>query len=1199
MLICLESSDNVFEPESSWLSLLARPPPPDSTPKRAGKPTNVYHHSPSPLLASLFRCAAPRESGWVGATRDQWTQCQRTVGIAAVGYALGRPQIPTATRPTSRKTKPQSSRQGRPNSTAATPVLAFSTPVLEQPHPSSIRLRSGFLRRPKSSSFPDHTIPREESAMIDMAKDEKYDWRDSMFGQTNDAAVDGKALAADIIGNRSGTAKSSWLRRMSTFGSSLNGSPVSTPRPSTPSLSFSHASSAPILSTTETPILPRNKLVKRASSQRLLQGGYADHQSTSKAQVPTLRRPATSHQRSATFQHQYLRDEVEPYQDFGSFRHSIVHDGEDPIEDRSAEVWYPFFRTRNSKLVKEVSSTKRASMGSSGQTESIKRISTSPSELPTLLMATSVCPTAPDEFMQSRETHIETSFTPTRPQTFPAPSTYSSLTPPQTADDQRQRPRSSVSLTEFFPSPSPSTWKMAHPGSFRKKRGSEAAIYGRRVASAPQPSKGRRDKKSSQEKIDCIPQVDRSGSLRNSLADAGLSFEASRTRSPSSPLPSLQRFSAFEIDLPDTVPSYPTSPRPITTSSTSFRTSPVPAMSANAPGQFPVKGKPHRPSGVSLDRASTLVGSDNENSRFSGGEGDELDCQSETVYDSIRTGATGSSHSGVRGPRIESVFDASPPPELLKQNLAALQEKLSNSSVTSWGPNRDFIEEEEESLRTPMKFNGSLVADLPTPSRDESNVELSPELPQFRPQGALSLKRTEEDAFDFDDSQFDEGWAFNDAENPWDNGGLGLIATEAQYPTPLPSLPNLTLEDSTSPESTDHQDQPKSNIFEWSERMNGDRDSQHGSSPRPKTVHGKQDMERDGRPPGRRGLSTVHLRSQSVPLPPDGLSHRGVNTTSKLDAWLLGSKGVSEEWDGDFEFEEPVQSAQPQSEIEAVKNPAASNAILVPQAILERQASVHGQFGQVKELTLLVEELKRLRHQANAQGIIGGQSAELWKEAEGIINLATLDDEDQDFLDPYSPRASSFDFDPFEDDSPASQRYRRSCLVAPRESLPVKKDHSSIVQPSSHSSPAGSNLGTPPNGRPRKQSVAKAKSVLENIHQHRSSLDPPLVDAKTPQKKLPFDTTSLRDLVTRAGVVTRALKEIVRKTNDVPATPDRHLATPPDPPFSQIFQKQSHSPSAKKSPRVMKSTSGKTFLGGSIAGNDNDINGHMKMMTVV
>ena len=1035
--------------------------------------------------------------------------------------------------------------------------------------------------------------------MIDASRDEKSDWRDSVFGRKDEAAVEGKSLEADIPASRSGTARSSWLRRMSTFNSSFNGSPVSTPRPSTPSISFSHISSAPILSTTAVPTLPRNKLVKRASSQRLLQTNYADHQLSSKSQVPPLRRPATSHQRSATLQRQYSQDEVESPQDLYPMIPGVVHDGEHSPQDSLPEVWYPYFRSRISMPAKEVLSSKRDSIGSSSHTETIRRISASASEIPILLMANSICSALPDQPMPNPNTQVETPFTPVRSQTLPIPSTYSPLVRPQSADDQRHKPRSSFSLTDFFPSPSPSTWKMARSGSLRKKKGSEGAIYDRRVASAPQPSKGRRNKGSTQPEIASNPQADHSDSLRGSLADTGLSFEASRMRSPSSPLPSLQRLSAFDIDLQDTAPSYPTSPRPNTMASASVRTNPVPVMSANIPGHFSVKGKPHRPSGVSLDRASTLVGSDNEYSRLSGGDGDELDCQSETLYDSIRTGATGSSHSGVRGPRIESVFDASPPPELLKQNLAALQEKLSNGSVSSWGPNRDFIEEEEESLRIPMKFNDSLHDDLPTPSRCEPFVVSSPRLPLSSPPAAQVVKQIEEDAYNFDNSQFDEGWAFNSVENPsWDNDGLGLVADEEQYSTLSPSLTYLTPEDSTLPEFTNHQDRPKSNNFEWSDRMNGDRDSQ-GSSPRPKTVHGKQDTERDGRASGRRGPSALHLRSQSVPLPPDGLSHRGVNTTSKLDAWLLGSKGVSEEWDGDFEFEEPVRSVQSRSGVEVAEDSGTSNVILVPQAILERQASVHGQFGQVKELTLLVEELKRLRLQASAQGIMGGQSAELWKEAEGIINLATLDDEDQDFLDPHSPRSPSFDFDPFEDDSPASHRYRRSGLGAPKETIPAKKDHPSIAQTSSHSSLAGSNLGTPPSGRPRKESVAKAKSVLENIHQHRSSLDPPLVDVKTPQKKLPFDTTSLRDLVTRAGVVARALKEIVRKANDAPLTPDRHLVMPPDPPFSQIFHKQSNSPAAKKSPRVMKSTSSKTFLGGSIAGNDNDINGHMKMMTVV
>ena len=38
----------------------------------------------------------------------------------------------------------------------------------------------------------------------------------------------------------------------------------------------------------------------------------------------------------------------------------------------------------------------------------------------------------------------------------------------------------------------------------------------------------------------------------------------------------------------------------------------------------------------------------------------------------------------------------------------------------------------------------------------------------------------------------------------------------------------------------------------------------------------------------------------------------------------------------------------------------------------------------VKELTLLVEELKRLLQRAHSLNIMGGQASELWKEAEGM-----------------------------------------------------------------------------------------------------------------------------------------------------------------------------------------------------------------------
>lgn len=375
--------------------------------------------------------------------------------------------------------------------------------------------------------------------------------------------------------------------------------------------------------------------------------------------------------------------------------------------------------------------------------------------------------------------------------------------------------------------------------------------------------------------------------------------------------------------------------------------------------------------------------------------------------------------------------------------------------------------------------------------------------------------------------------------------------------------------------------------------------SPQGSSPRPRTVHGKHSKEsRGSRLSARRGPNALHLRSQSVPIPPDASGHRTHNNTHKLESWVLGNKGVSEDWDNDFEFDEPPRTNKQSSTSSDITRSASG--MLVPPAIMERQASVHGQFGQVKELTLLVEELKRLQQQASAQGIMQGQSAELWKEAEGIINLATLDEEEQDLFPPRSPRSPSNEFDPFEEDSPASHGMRRSDLPPPWEESLNGTDNTSRSQTPSRSTPDRSRYETPPTSRPRRESVAKAKSVLETIHQQRNHYNPALLDPKSPQKKLPFDTTSLRDLVTRAGVVTRALKEIVRRAENAPLSPKAPPSTPQDPPFSHMFQNPPSSPSVgNKIPRVTQSPKNGNFLGGTISGNDNEINGHLTMMTVV
>lgn len=160
-------------------------------------------------------------------------------------------------------------------------------------------------------------------------------------------------------------------------------------------------------------------------------------------------------------------------------------------------------------------------------------------------------------------------------------------------------------------------------------------------------------------------------------------------------------------------------------------------------------------------------------------------------------------------------------------------------------------------------------------------------------------------------SSEDEIWAFNEMESAInasegkesarsDSVHVGESPRPVVDSLPLPDLPRRAPSNSISP--------AKTNIFDWSEQTSSERDSFQNSSPRPKTVHGKNGKEmRGSRMSSRRGPSPLHLRSQSVPVPSDGNGHRGNSTTAKLESWVLGNKGVSEDWDNDFDFEEPTR----------------------------------------------------------------------------------------------------------------------------------------------------------------------------------------------------------------------------------------------------------------------------------------------------
>ncbi|KAL8677666.1 MAG: hypothetical protein Q9186_005928 [Xanthomendoza sp. 1 TL-2023] len=1135
-----------------------------------------------------------------------------TVGVAAIGLAFGYRPHSTNARPVSNK------RKGTPFTNSHNPHAEEMPPVTPSTLPQSASAPTTRLRKRSSMARSLSSANRLENggwtapSTPDMRVHQNQDWRQEALVENSRPSTNHANSVFEFKG--SGTVKSSWLRRMSTLSSSRNGSPVSTSIPASPSVSYSNASTAPILSgfaDANPTATHRNKLVKRTTSQRAL---------NSTTMQSTLRRPATSHQRSATLQQHYPPDE-RPVLTSTPRSSMLFHNlqEEDVSSDESVQSWQYLFRPKNFRLGKDGSSLVRSAPNSARRNETLKTIMPETTELPTLLLATSITPRSVNDFSTVDEPIEVNGYRPATPGgladevDLPWPRNTSESRKTKASTELDPTPRRSFSIADMFPSPSPSTWKMPRSGSLRRAKGSGGVSSGRRVVSAPQSTKPGRTRGISHGRSS-HGHLGRSKPLMthdNNPPPVDVDPINTYGRAASSPLPPLNRLSAFEIELPGAAPSYPTTPqseRPFS----SPRLSSPPSPSLSSPlAPHSNRNKPYHPSLAISDKGSTLLGSDNDNSRMLSGDEDDTDFRSDTVYDSTRTGATGSSHSNLRRLPIETMFDEPPVSDYQKNKAIALQELLSHETFNTVDVQRNRIAEEEESIATPVRAVPPVDGSR---SHSQTHTSMSPPLKGFdgRPTQTRSSDLIGNTKPNVEDISDEEVWAIESLDDS-DKASDGAKRALPEIVTPHSSgSPNGLSYDARGHEimlvSEESNRTSQSNVFEWSDSPPVDSNS---SAPRPKTMQGKD--VRGSRTTGRRGPSALHLRSQSVPVAPENPNHRA--SASKLEAWVLGNKGVSEDWDCDFDFEENSSAPRPAPVDDGPIRTSLSSGMLVPRSIMERQASVHGQFGHVKELTILVEELKILRQQASNLAVMNGLSAELWKEADGIINLATLDDEEHDFLSPRSPNSPGIDFDPFEEDSPAMASRRRSAASPSRNHIPDFADRSSGSRTPAHSTPERSRMDTPPTTRPRKESVAKAKSVLETIHQQRSHYNTNFLDERSSQKKLPFDTTSLRDLVTRAGVVTRALKEIVRRAEkaaegsaltppDPPSDDDSTPPNPPakpDPPFSQIFHPPTSSASKSKQPRITHSPKGgsNSYRGATIAGNDNEINGHMKIMTVV
>ncbi|CAI7641832.1 unnamed protein product [Penicillium glandicola] len=869
-----------------------------------------------------------------------------------------------------------------------------------------------------------------------------------------------------------------WLRRLSMASfqteSPSSGSPVA------PSF---HGSASPIFSHSPRQRRSPNKLVKRPTSQHT--NAYPLTLNPICGPSPAaLRRPVTSHQRSEST---ILRTPLTP--DFDTYFPKAPVEGPafEEFELNKQKRWTPFFFPKVGKLAERLS--RRFSTATAPKFQSVRQIASDQSAFPALVMADVISPTAaPREDRSVPHTPIE--FRNPFQTAFSEPPPKESVAPEQKAEKPCHK--QSYSVNDVEPKIVMANTVTAHgtPIMGLVRGGSLKRVKGR-TFSVP-PSELSREENNIA--ILSSPQAEPRRNITDPsvfrapypISQPGWADSALERRSQVGPRSVSQDYT---VGLGSRAGS-----RQLTSDSVALSA----WQQASRPGGQVYGSLRRRPKGFSIsgsDPASTIIGSD-DTRVFTSCDEYETDVMSD-YWDSVRTRET--NRSGLKGLRIETMFDKAGA-SLVNEEATTLESLLPRGSFAARSLEKD-----------PQLFTDPLLS---SPPLVQTSIVENPFNTDVSDNDALSMigALPGEDRECFSSSLTHSLAKF--AEQPESRFGSAKDMS-GSFVGELDSDINK-----------------KTNIFDWSEQTHPSRETSDFET-RPRTMQGKQEgvIDRNSRAVCRKAPSTVHLRSQSVPVASELPINESRQTSGKFGTWGLGSKGVSEDWDSDFDFDEsedtPIAENNP-----PIKPDTNRHSMTVPKAILERQASLRGQFGQVQELTLLVEELKRLRHQANVLGVVNGPSSELWAEAEQIVNLATIDDEEERHSPPGSPSSLTFSFDESDDDGLNGSSKRNSEV--------------------SWDVPRGENA-EPTLPLQLAKDSPKSKSVLDILQAGRdqqSALDELELSRA---KKLPFDTSSLKNLVVRAGVVTRALKEVIRKADGVATSQDFQ-----DPPFRRIFDKPSH-----------------------------------------
>ena len=707
--------------------------------------------------------------------------------------------------------------------------------------------------------------------------------------------------------------------------------------------------------------------------------------------------------------------------------------------------------------------------------------------------------------------------------------------------DGASAPRRSFSIGDMLsvgPQPlwrRPTNGKARAPGSRLLTRG------GKRVASAPQTAMGGSLSKTKSVDVDPEPPTKRrdvangsrflGGAKRLSRATSSSRLSEFQTRHEiqlglESETPGLQHYTESEASLHE---AFDPPETPL-----SFKHLNWPAADVH-----PATTKPAR---VSTSRSEITSSGCSDSERRSVGELSS-DYQSDAVYDSYPTRTTRSS-SGKRGPHIETLFHESPPAYSSGRSTRLKDLLHDGCYVGNECPPRhrpSIIEEEESVVSTPRRSLHESLATATPPAQHGGGARQFGSSPPLVPNVPVMPDPDDINWDGPDDSPPEMDW-----RSPTLAGNGTPLAHVSRFGGPLWEVTNTTPGHAPTPRPTGE----RTNPFEWSEMQPSPKFT---SSPqRPRTVHGKKDPENRGsRAAGRRAPSAMHARSHSVPVVPDVDGKRCNAVANKFGTWGVGSKGVTEDWNEDFDFDD---LAMPDTGhiLSDEKTIDSGHEMFVPKSIREQQHKVLANIGLLKEWGLLIEELKELRIRALSLDMINGPYAGAWEEVDAMIELADQETEEHTVEPRKTPPSSpSFDSQAFDDDGP------RVVVKTPGEEMSlneiISSDQTISRDTSLHSLHPTTPLQHNARNRPRKDSEAVARSVIEALQSRRSVSDSAAMDAagrradnnggNPTSKKVPFDTAALRHIVPYVNGLKRKVKDALRETEGLYSSPRRRGAS--------------------------------------------------------